>query len=395
MPGSARGADRHAVPAGRPRRSHLRPAARRDHPRLLRPAEVAQPRLCVSRLRDHGLPRREARQARHPGRRAARGRAGDDRPPRQGRLAGAQAYRAPAQAHPETALRGPHPGGDRRQDHRPRDRLGDAQGRPRQVLRRRHHPQAQAARETEGGQEADEAGGQRRDPPGGLHGRAQAGRIGMATKKRRRPAKSKTAPVVVEAAVEAAAPATTTVARPRGRPATPLIDARDVPWTSRGLLALLGLAFALQIPIGLILHLTSHTNPLIIDVFFFQPQFLVIAGVVVMPLARRLTGQPRNLRLLESLSLGVMYALLALMVGTVFVHPATAAQSVNSAQWLSNLKVSDGLLLAMSDVVALFGTVTLYPGFSRMLGAPGRRARARMLQRTGSASAGRKPTGRS
>jgi hypothetical protein len=168
-----------------------------------------------------------------------------------------------------------------------------------------------------------------------------------------------------------------------------------VPWTSRGLLALLGLAFALQIPIGLILHLTSHTNPLIIDVFFFQPQFLVIAGVVVMPLARRLTGQPRNLRLLESLSLGVMYALLALMVGTVFVHPATAAQSVNSAQWLSNLKVSDGLLLAMSDVVALFGTVTLYPGFSRMLGAPGRRARARMLQRTGSASAGRKPTGRS
>ena len=43
------------------------------------------------------------------------------------------------------------------QDHRPRDDPGDAQERARQVLRRRHHPQAQAAGEAEGGQEADEA----------------------------------------------------------------------------------------------------------------------------------------------------------------------------------------------------------------------------------------------
>ena len=41
-------------------------------------------------------------------------------------------------------------------DHRPRDDLGDAQERDRQVLRRRHHPQAQAVGEAEGRQEADE-----------------------------------------------------------------------------------------------------------------------------------------------------------------------------------------------------------------------------------------------
>jgi GTP-binding protein LepA len=35
--------------------------------------------------------------------------------------------------------------------HRPRDHLGDAQGRDRQVLRRRRHPQAQAARQAEEG----------------------------------------------------------------------------------------------------------------------------------------------------------------------------------------------------------------------------------------------------
>ena len=42
--------------------------------------------------------------------------------------------------HPPPALRGAHPGGHRRQDHRPGDRQGHAQGRAGQVLRRRHHP---------------------------------------------------------------------------------------------------------------------------------------------------------------------------------------------------------------------------------------------------------------
>lgn len=157
------------------------------------------------------------------------------------------------------------------------------------------------------------------------------------------------------------------------------------------MLALLGLVFLLQLPIGVVINLTSHTNPLIIDVFFFQPQYLVVACVVMVPLARRLTGQARNLRLLESLSLGVMYALLSLMLSTVFVHPASAA--VSTDQFIRNLKLTDGLLIALSDVIALFATVTLYPGFSRLLGTPGRRARARMQQRTGAATA--KAAGRS
>ncbi|MBJ7594331.1 MAG: hypothetical protein JF886_05605 [Candidatus Dormibacteraeota bacterium] len=178
----------------------------------------------------------------------------------------------------------------------------------------------------------------------------------------------------------------------RRRPPAAASDARDVPWTGRGMLALLGLVFLLQLPIGVVINLTSHTNPLIIDVFFFQPQYLVVACVVMMPLARRLTGQARNLRLLESLSLGVMYALLSLMLSTVFVHPANA--SVSTDQFIRNLKLSDGLLIALSDVVALFATVTLYPGFSRLLGTPGRRARARMQRRTGAASAAPKAAGR-
>ena len=52
------------------------------------------------------------------------------------------------------AVRGRDPGGDRVADHRPRVRQAGAQGRDRQVLRRRHHPQAQAPREAEGGRSA-------------------------------------------------------------------------------------------------------------------------------------------------------------------------------------------------------------------------------------------------
>ena len=57
---------------------------------------------------------------------------------------------AAAQPDPAADVRRRDPGGDRRQHHRARERQGAAQERDRQVLRRRHHAQAQAARETEG-----------------------------------------------------------------------------------------------------------------------------------------------------------------------------------------------------------------------------------------------------
>ena len=50
-------ARRHALPVRAAGAAALRPAARRDRARLLRPAEVAQPRLRVARLRDPRLPR--------------------------------------------------------------------------------------------------------------------------------------------------------------------------------------------------------------------------------------------------------------------------------------------------------------------------------------------------
>ena len=84
--------------------------------------------------------------------------------------------RAAQAAHPAPDVRGPDPGRDRLERHRARDGPGDAQERPRQVLRWRHHPQAQAAREAEGRQAAHEAGRLRRDPAGGVPGDAPHGR---------------------------------------------------------------------------------------------------------------------------------------------------------------------------------------------------------------------------
>ena len=93
-----------------------------------------------------------------------------------------------AQADPAADVRRRGAGVDRRQDHRPRDDQGDAQERARQVLRRRHHAQEEAAREAEGRQEADEGGRQRRDPAGGVP-RDPAGRRQMTARpsRRRRP----------------------------------------------------------------------------------------------------------------------------------------------------------------------------------------------------------------
>ncbi len=106
--------------------------------------------------------------------------AGPSRPRREPRPRdGREAARTDPAAH----VPDPDPGGDRRQDHRPRDDPRLAQGRHRQMLRRRRHPQAQAAGEAEGGQETHAPVRQSRDPAGSVHrgaedGRLRAGRTG-------------------------------------------------------------------------------------------------------------------------------------------------------------------------------------------------------------------------
>ena len=79
-------------------------------------------------------------------------------------------------ADPAAPVPDPDPGGARRPHHRPRDHPRAEEGRARQVLRRRHHAQAQAAREAEEGQEEDAPVRPGGDPAGGLHRRPEDGR---------------------------------------------------------------------------------------------------------------------------------------------------------------------------------------------------------------------------
>ena len=67
------------------------------------------------------------------------------------------------------------PGRDRRQGDRPRNRARTAQGRHREMLRRRHHAQTQTSGEAEGRQEEDAAVRQGRHPAGGVYRGAEGG----------------------------------------------------------------------------------------------------------------------------------------------------------------------------------------------------------------------------
>ena len=68
------------------------------------------------------------------------------------------------------------------EDHRPRNHPRPAQGRDRQMLWRRRHPQAKASGKAEGRQEAHAAVRQGRNPAGSLHRRAEDGQLNRAVR---------------------------------------------------------------------------------------------------------------------------------------------------------------------------------------------------------------------
>ena len=84
---------------------------------------------------------------------------------------GGEAQRADPAAH----VPGADPGRDRRQDHRARNRARLPQGRHREMLRRRRHPQAQASRKAERRQKAHAPVRQGRHSAGGVYRGAEGG----------------------------------------------------------------------------------------------------------------------------------------------------------------------------------------------------------------------------
>ena len=158
-----------------PRDGEIRPAAQRSRVRFLRPPEIGLQGLRLVRLSSDRLQGGRSRQDADPrqqraGRRAVDAGASDPRRrprPRHGR--------EDEGTDPAAHVPDPDPGRDRRQGDRPRNRPRAAQGRHRQMLRRRHHAQTQASGEAEGRQEEDAAVRQGRHPAGSVHCGAEGG----------------------------------------------------------------------------------------------------------------------------------------------------------------------------------------------------------------------------
>ena len=218
----------------------------------------------------------------------------------------------------------------------------------------------------------------------------RGGRRPAAAQPRRRTTAT-AAPPAPAAEPSAAAQRSRPAASPsRNRPAPARTATGDDPqWSRWSLAVLLGLTLAVQLVVGAVTHVVSNRQRLlVVDLFFFQAPFVLAAAVLAMPLAKVLTHQPRMLRLLEALSLGAVYALFLLLLTSVVVHPATTA-TATADQLIDKLTYTDALGIALSDVLALVATVQVYPTLARMLSAPGRRARQRMLEKRAAAGSTR------
>src|SRR5579875_538179 len=132
----ARRPGRDGVPVRGPGGDPVHDAAVGDHLRLLRPAQVPDPRLRLAGLRAGRGAGGRPGQGGHPAPGAAGRRVQPDRPRGQGARVRPGDDRPAEGAHPAPAVRGSDPGGDRGAGHRPRDDPRAAQGRSRQVLRR-------------------------------------------------------------------------------------------------------------------------------------------------------------------------------------------------------------------------------------------------------------------
>ncbi|EFL09595.1 GTP-binding protein LepA [Streptomyces sp. AA4] len=173
VPGEARHPAGHGLPVRGPRRTALHDPAGGDHLRLLRHAEVAHARLRVAGLRGVRRAGGGPGEGRHPAAGRDGGRVLRDRA--QGRCLYLWKPHgdAPAGTDSAPAVRGPDPGGDRLAHHRARNDPRHPQGRPGEVLRRRHLAEAETAGEAEGRQEAHED----RRPGGGAAGSVRRGTV--------------------------------------------------------------------------------------------------------------------------------------------------------------------------------------------------------------------------
>lgn len=172
------------------------------------------------------------------------------------------------------------------------------------------------------------------------------------------------------------------------RPRRPAVPADAFTWGRVALAVLLALVMVVEMIIGLVLHFAFHRNRLIlVDLFFFNAVLALPATMVLSPLVKRLMNQDRQLRLLESLSLGAVYALVVTLVTLTFLHPPSLPPNATADQLMDALRIGDIPGIVLADLLAIVVTAQIFPGLNRLVTAPGRRAKARVEARNGRTAA--------
>jgi hypothetical protein len=141
------------------------------------------------------------------------------------------------------------------------------------------------------------------------------------------------------------------------------------PWSSRSLLILAGLVALLQIPLALIdslrhgggygyhVFLIASLDP----ISLIQQIQILIAFVIVMPIARRLSGEKRSMGMLETLGLGAV-TLIALTVLWQFAVIAAGSRPVVDKGHVATGALAAG---AFADVAGLAIGALVYPRIQR------------------------------
>ena len=168
-------------------------------------------------------------------------------------------------------------------------------------------------------------------------------------------------------------PAAQTKAKAQAKPQRAL-TAEPEPWSRRSTYLLLVMVIALQLPINVGIHLTQGKSHLWeVDLVNVQPLPLLASFLALMPLVQRIAKE-RRMRLLENLSLGVIYLLVWWLAVGIFVRPV---QLQNSTDPFASFTSSDAVSIGATDLIALIITGWVFPTVYRVLWMPQKRAIAR------------------
>ncbi len=164
-------------------------------------------------------------------------------------------------------------------------------------------------------------------------------------------------------------------ARPRAGSVVPSAGPADEPdpWTYRGMAALMSVVALLQVPLAVVDWSQDHrTHPFIAYLVIALypaaiPLTLFASFLLAMPVARRIAGEPRPMRILETLSVSAIVMILLLAFWSpVFSAHGGALDSGDSAQLAAG---------AAADAVALVVGGAVYPFVYRRFWMPRRRMR--------------------